>query len=50
MKKLVVNAGKLVIDQRQMMLGNFEVNYGINLFSIRKMLNGWKSSKRNWVW
>ena len=47
MKKLVVNAEKLVIHHRQTMLENFGVRYGINLFSIRKMLNGWLSSKRN---
>ena len=40
MKDLVVNAGKLVIQQRHTMLGNFEVSYRINLFRIRKILNG----------
>ena len=40
MKSLVVTAGKLVINLRQTMLGSFGVIYGINLFIIRKMLNG----------
>ena len=41
---------KLVIHHRQTMLRNFGVRYRINLLSIKKMLNGCLSSKRNWKW
>ena len=41
MKNLVVNADDAT---------EFEVRYGIKLFSLRKMLNGWLRSKRKWRW
>ena len=41
LKNLLANVGKLLLNHRQKIVGNFAVIPEINLFSLREMLNGW---------